>query len=186
ACCPCAWRRGQPSKSLWLWSAGCATGEEPYSLGVTLLTMMPDAASHDIKILATDIDRNALAKARAGCYPSRALGEEVSAEQREKFFTDSPDNTVTVSEGLRKLISFKEMNFARSWPVKGPFDIVFCRNVVIYFEEDMIAKIWNGFANVMPDGARLYIGHSERMVGKATELFKSSGTTTYTKVSPDT
>jgi len=84
-----------------------------------------------------------------------------------------------VGEAARDLVSFRELNLMGQWPMKGPFDIIFCRNVVIYFEEETQARIWSRYAPLLSPGGRLYIGHSERVSGPATVLFETDGLTTY-------
>ena len=146
-----------------IWSAGCSSGEEPYSIALTLLKMMPDALSHDILILATDIDPEMIARGRAATYTqSQAAGipEDLRGSAFEKGRI-GPD--YRISECARSLIRFNELNLLGTWPMRGRFDVIFCRNVVIYFDEETQNEIWGRFASVMPDGGHLCIGHSERI-----------------------
>jgi chemotaxis protein methyltransferase CheR len=164
-----------------LWSAACSTGQEPYSIAFTLLSIWPDAARHDVKILASDIDRNVLAAAEAGVYAENLL-EGVSVDIKRKFFApvaagDRP--TFQVIGAARELITFRQLNLIESWPMKGQFDAIFCRNVVIYFDEPTQQAIWEKFVpRLAPDGA-LYIGHSERVTGGAAARVRSDGVSTY-------
>lgn len=162
-----------------LWSAGCSTGPEPYSMALTLLSVLPDAARHDIKILATDIDPNVVRTAREGVYSREAL-EAVPASDRKHLLRDTgagPDMW-RLSDEVMNLIAFRELNLVRPWPMSGKFDVIFCRNVVIYFDDATQEQVWKKFIDVMNPGARLYIGHSERVSGDGGRLV-SDGLTAY-------
>ncbi len=165
-------------KRLRLWSAACSTGQEPYSIAMTLLSLWPDAVNQDVKILATDIDRNVLSLAEAGVY-AESLLDEVSADQRKRFFEPAGAQGLRVNAALRRLVTFRPLNLVENWPMKGPFQAIFCRNVVIYFDEPTQQGIWEKFApRLAPEGA-LYIGHSERVTGPATSALRSDGISTY-------
>jgi chemotaxis protein methyltransferase CheR len=161
-----------------LWSAACSTGQEPYSIAMTLLSLWPDAANQDVKILATDIDRSVLAVAEAGVYAETLL-DEVSADQRKRFFEPAGAQGLRVNAALRRLVTFRQLNLVEPWPMSGPFQAIFCRNVVIYFDEPTQQGVWDNFApRLSPEGA-LYIGHSERVTGPAAALLRSDGVSTY-------
>jgi chemotaxis protein methyltransferase CheR len=161
-----------------LWSAACSTGQEPYSIAMTLLTLWPEAASGDVRILATDIDRNVIATAEAAVY-EESLMEGVSAEQRRKFFEPAGEGKLRVVESARRLVSFRRLNLLDAWPMQGHFDAIFCRNVVIYFDEPTQQGIWEKFVpRLAPEGA-LYIGHSERVTGPASAHLRGDGVSTY-------
>ena len=148
-----------------IWSAACSSGEEPYSIALTLLDVFPEAARHDVCILATDIDPNILAKAKTGVYRDEATSP-IPAGLRERWLSrerDGAEKTWRVRDEVRALITFKELNLIGNWPMKGGFDVVFCRNVVIYFEEATQAFLWERFKKVLTPEGRLYIGHSERV-----------------------
>ncbi len=165
-----------------LWSAACSDGQEPYSIALTVLSLMPDANNYDIKILATDIDTKMLAKGRDAVYDSNALSQ-VPADLRNRWFVKTEGNrTFGACEELRSLVSFKELNLIGQWPLKGPFQAIFCRNVVIYFEEQTQAKIWGRFLPLLAPKGMLYIGHSERINGPAASHFGNAGITTYQKL----
>ena len=164
-----------------IWSAACSDGQEPYSIALTLLSVLPNAADYDIRILATDIDPKILAIARAGAYDFNAL-ETVSPAMRKQYFSQVSMNgreKWQVDDRLKKLITFNELNLMAQWPFKGPFDVIFCRNVVIYFDEPTQMKIWSRFASMLDTGGHLYIGHSERVSGDAKAVFDNTGITTY-------
>jgi chemotaxis protein methyltransferase CheR len=166
-----------------IWSAACSTGQEPYSIAMTLLSLMPDAARYDIRILATDIDPNVVEEARLGLY-SEELVSQVPAGLRQTWFAPSRQSgpkTFQVKPALQELITFRELNLIGDWPMKGKFEVIFCRNVVIYFEEKTQIKVWNRFKALLPVGGRLYIGHSERVAGTG-DSFETDGLTTYKRV----
>lgn len=165
-----------------IWSAACSSGEEPYSIALTLLKVLPDAARYDVRILATDIDPNVVAKARAGVYREDAVAP-IAASLRERWLIkerDGDDRTWRLKDEVRALIAFKELNLIGAWPMRGIFDAIFCRNVVIYFEEETQAFLWNRFKSLLATDGRLYIGHSERVdvAGYASDgltIYKLSG-----------
>jgi len=161
-----------------IWSAGCSDGSEPYSIALTCLKVLPEAASLDFRILATDIDPKILDKAKAGIYEEGTL-ETVDPAMRKQMFRAIPNGNYEVDEKAKALISFRELNLMRHWPFKGPFDVIFCRNVVIYFDEPTQVEIWKRYAELLPKGGVLYIGHSERLWGEAKEWFENSGITTF-------
>lgn len=168
-----------------LWSSACSSGQEPYSIALTVLSLMPDAGQFDVKVLATDIDPNMLAEGQRGVYAETIL-EGVPAKMRARWFApaaggargDGP-RAYCVGEALRELVAFRELNLIGPWPMKGLFQAIFCRNVAIYFDEATQAKLWGRFAPMLCAGGRLYIGHSERITGAAAALFESEGVTGY-------
>ncbi|NBW07636.1 MAG: chemotaxis protein [Caulobacteraceae bacterium] len=164
-----------------LWSAACSNGQEPYSMAMTVLSVLPEANELDFRILATDIDPNMVADGIAGVYPEEALDPAPPA-LRNKFFEKAPSqgrNMLSATQPLRDLISFKELNLIGDWPMRGKFDVIFCRNVVIYFDDATQERVWKRFTPLMNPGATLYIGHSERVSGPAISQLNTSGLTTY-------
>jgi len=162
-----------------LWSAGCSTGQEPYSIALTVLDLLPDAANYDLRILATDIDPNVVATGRAAVYSDEAV-QPVPAALRDRWMVrvkDGGRDAWGCGDEMRRLVAFRELNLMGNWPMKGTFDVIFCRNVVIYFDEPTQARIWSRFAPLLNPGGRLYVGHSER-VGDTTR-FETDGLTTY-------
>jgi chemotaxis protein methyltransferase CheR len=165
-----------------LWSAASSSGQEPYSMAFTVLSVWPNAADLDIRILGTDIDTNVLATGRAAVYEESLL-EGIPAAARSQYFErDASDRRAfRVCEAARSLVAFRELNLnGPSWPMKGPFDAIFCRNVVIYFDEPTQERVWSRFAPLIAPGGRLYVGHSER-VGASVTAFESCGLTAYRK-----
>ena len=161
------------------WSAGCSTGQEPYSIALTILEMMPDAANYDIRILATDIDPNVVATGRAAVYSEEAV-QPVPSALRDRWMVrvrDGNREAWGAGEEMRRLVSFRELNLMGNWPMKGRFDTIFCRNVVIYFDEATQSRMWKRFAPLLNPGGRLYVGHSERVTEM--DKFDTDGLTTY-------
>lgn len=167
-----------------LWSSACSRGHEPYSIAMTLLSVMPDANNYDIKILATDIDTVVLAEGRAASY-DEATVSRVPKPERSRFFRTprmGEGGKYTVCDDARALVSFRELNLIGQWPMKGVFDVIFCRNVLIYFDDATQEKVWTRFAGLLPTDAFLYIGHSERVSGKAQASYATAGLTTYRRI----
>ncbi|AMK78292.1 chemotaxis protein CheR [Methylomonas methanica] len=156
-------KKNAAHKKIKVWSAGCSTGEEPYSLAMTLKESVP--ADWSINILATDLDTNVLATAAAGVYPAdRVTG---IAEQRLKRWFQkgmgAQANKVRVKPELKELIEFKQLNLMQEWPLKGYFDFIFCRNVLIYFDRETKAMLANRYCSLLEEGSHLFIGHSESL-----------------------
>ena len=163
-----------------LWSAGCSAGQEPYSLAFTLLGLCPEASKLDIRILATDVDPVIIAKAKAGVYDNEEL-KSLPDTSKAQHITDMGGSRFAIGAKARELISFGELNLMQDWPIKGPFDVIFCRNVAIYFDKDTQSRLWSRFADLLPAGGYLCIGHSERVAGPATASLETVGVTTYRK-----
>jgi len=166
------------AKRIRVWSAGCSTGEEPYSLAITLADLFP--SSWDVKILATDLDSNVLAKAQAGIYTAANVNG-LEKNVLKKWFLKSKDGqTYKVKPQLNKHIFFKRLNLLQEWPMKGRFDLILCRNVVIYFDKETKDSLFKRYANVLNHDGYLFLGHSESM-GKEHAEFKNLGKTMYQK-----
>jgi chemotaxis protein methyltransferase CheR len=164
-----------------LWSAACSSGQEPYSMAVTVLAALPEAPELDVKILATDIDPRILDEAREGAYSDDAI-EPVPPSLRGTWFRRTAmgvQRPWRVSDEVRSLVAFRELNLIGEWPMQGRFDVIFCRNVVIYFDEPTQEQVWSRFIPKMNPGATLCIGHSERLAGPAASRLVSTGLTTY-------
>jgi chemotaxis protein methyltransferase CheR len=161
-----------------VWSAACSSGQEPYSIGMTILSLMPDAGRYDVKILASDIDPNILREGQEAVYPDAAM-ESVPPALKSKWFINSGSGSVRASEELRALVTFRKLNLIGTWPMQGLFHAIFCRNVVIYFNAETQAKVWGRFVPLLEPGGALYIGHSERISGSAEQMLRSDGVTTY-------
>ena len=140
---------------------------------------MPNAANLDVRVLATDIDTTVLDHAKAGRYDSEALAM-VPPDLRSRWF-ERADADWRAGEALRRMITFRPLNLIGTWPMRGRFDVIMCRNVVIYFGEETQMEVWNRFTPLIVPGGFLYIGHSERVSGPATASYVSAGITTYQK-----
>jgi chemotaxis protein methyltransferase CheR len=152
-------------RRLRFWSAGCSTGEEPYSIAMTVCEALPDWQRWDIKILATDLDSEVVAKASAGIYgDDRVRG--MSQKRINEYFTQEGSAErpkFRVTPALRSLITFRQLNLMHALPMKGPFDVVFCRNVVIYFDKDTQRELFARMARLQQPDQLLMLGHSESM-----------------------
>ena len=159
-----------------IWSAGCSTGQEPYTIALCLLAAFPDLKRWDFRVLATDIDTNVLAKASMGVYPEAELNG-LSAE-RARLFERPGDGTIRIPMAARALVAFKPLNLIAAWPMKGPFDAIFCRNVAIYFDKQTQGTLFGRLGKMLAPEGFLYIGHSENL-GSGSEGFKLVGKTIY-------
>jgi chemotaxis protein methyltransferase CheR len=181
-------------RRLRLWSAGCSAGQEPYSMAMTVLHDLPEAARLNVRILATDIDPAILERAQAAEYPAEERNS-IPEPYRPLLAEGGPAATAARSgagggparpaERFRippqvgGLIRFAELNLMRDWPMRGPFDAIFCRNVAIYFDKPTQARLWQRLAGLLAPGGLLCIGHSERLDGPAADLMTSVGITAY-------
>ncbi|MBY6122466.1 CheR family methyltransferase [Mameliella alba] len=174
--------RANSGQRVRIWSAGCSSGQEPYSIAMTVLEAVPEAARKDLRILATDIDPKIVHKARDGVYSAEDVAG-IPAPMRGKWTkaTDASGKTYGVTQALKDLITFNELNLMVEWPFRGPFDAIFCRNVAIYFDQETQRRLWQRFSAMLnPDGL-LFIGHSERVTGQALKTLTGFGITSYRK-----
>ena len=158
---------GVVGRRLRVWSAGCSTGEEPYTIGVVLKREIRNIDRHDIRILATDIDTEVIGKGSRGRYPVSSI-DEVPKTYREYFQPvggDRKSENVIVGEEIRNLVTFRRLNLMEPWPFTGNFDAIFCRNVMIYFDGATKAALIDRFTQKIKPGGLLYIGHSESLIG---------------------
>jgi chemotaxis protein methyltransferase CheR len=165
-----------------LWSAGCSTGEEPYSLAIVLREALAHLPNWDVKLLATDIDSKVVATASEGLYAAERF-KGVPSERVRNWFRQPADRPgfSLASDELKQLITFKQLNLLDPWPMKGPFDIIFCRNVVIYFDKDTQRKLFDRMADLQEPGGWLFIGHSENLLN-VTRRYKLVGRTVYRRL----
>jgi chemotaxis protein methyltransferase CheR len=153
--------------ALHLWSAGCSSGEEPYSMAIVLAEALPAASHTSVKILATDLSTRILERARQGLYEKEKL-KNVSPLLVEKYFTTGQNNRkpyCQVAPVIRKNVYFSRLNFLDPWPMKGPFEVIFCRNVMIYFDRPTREQLVQRFWDILTPGGTLFIGHSESFSG---------------------
>lgn len=171
-----------------LWSAGCSTGQEAYCLALMLHKHVPDLARRDIRILATDLDENCLERARQGAYPVSEF-EQVPDALLNSYFRREVQQlgrqereVYTAKDNLKSLITFNKLNLMQGWPMKGPFDIIFCRNVFIYFDKPTQTRVLEGFSKLQDDSGFLCLGHSEIISNPAALGYSLIGKTAYRKV----
>lgn len=166
-----------------IWSAGCSSGQEAYSISMTILDEIPEAASMDIRVLATDIDTNVIRTASEGIYrkSDANIGENQWAS---RFFLacDNDPKFVSIHSSARNLVHFTPLNLMSDWPMQGTFDHIFCRNVAIYFDEATREVLWNRLADKLASNGLLSIGHSERVTGPGRNMLMPSANTTYSKI----
>ncbi len=164
------------NRRLRIWSAGCSSGEEPYTIAVVLKREIRDFSNNDVRILATDIDTDVLNKASRGEFAAATI-DEVPKTYAE-YFSRAGDKVV-MEEDVRSLITFRRLNLmSKPWPFQGKFDAIFCRNVMIYFDGPTKAKLIQRFVDQIKPGGWLYIGHSESLIGAHPGL-QSAGRTIY-------
>lgn len=166
-------------RRLRIWSAGCSSGEEPYSIAMTVHRAIPNLNGWDARILATDIDTDMVAHGAAGRY-AMERSEPIPAELRRAHVRRIDADTVEMGSELRDLIAFKPLNLLGDWPMQGPFDAIFCRNVVIYFDKPTQRKLFDRYADLLAPGGHLFVGHSESLY-RVSERFQHLGRTIYQK-----
>lgn len=166
-----------------MWSAGCSSGEEVYSLTMTLLgedrAIARRIADSDIAILASDLADHVLEAGKAAVYPSSATAEMPDVLKQNWVIANGAD--VAMSDMVRGLVRFRQLNLLGKWPLNGMFDVIFCRNVMIYFDEPTKEKLLDRLCGQLAPGGYLYIGHSERLVGPAVRQCEPVGPTIYRK-----
>lgn len=172
--------RASRDRRVRIWSAATSSGEEAYSLAITVCEALP-LAEYDVKILATDIDTNVLERAQRGVYPVESV-MKVPEELRARYFqrgTRSNDGVARVKPELQSFVRFRRLNLIdETWPMQGPFDVIFCRNVLIYFDKDTQRRLLHRFAALLRPGAHLMLGHAEAIHGYET-MFRAVGHSIY-------
>jgi chemotaxis protein methyltransferase CheR len=171
----------QASKKIRIWSAGCSTGEEPYSLAITLKEAVP--AGWDARVLATDLDTSVVETAERGVYKMDRL-KGVSQERIKRWFLKGSgrhEGMVKVKPELQKIIDFGQINLMNEWPIRDQIDVIFCRNVVIYFDKPTQSRLFERYADLLPSHGHLFVGHSESLY-KVSDRFKLLGQTIYQKI----
>ncbi|QOL27310.1 protein-glutamate O-methyltransferase CheR [Thalassotalea sp. LPB0316] len=176
--------RNKSTRRIRIWSSACSTGEEPYSIAMLLVSHFGQYLQHwDIKILATDIDTDVLNIAMEGIYPKAAISD-IPADLRSKCLRAVGNDSVEMASQVRSLITFKPLNLLERWPMKGPFDVIFCRNVIIYFDKVTQQQLFHRFEQYLSDESLLILGHSESL-GGAAALFTNQGKTIFSKQAQD-
>lgn len=171
--------QGAGGGRLRIWSAGCSSGEEPYTIAVVLKRELRSFHNRDVKILATDIDTDVLGRAARGEFAPNTT-DDVPKPYQSFFKTvvTGGKEKVVVDDDVRSIITFRRLNLMERWPFQGLFDAIFCRNVMIYFDAPTKSNLIERFANQIKPGGWLYIGHSESLTGIHPQL-RTVGRTIY-------
>lgn len=173
--------KNQSSRKVRIWSAGCSTGEEPYSLAIVLKETVPPG--WDAKVIATDLDSNVVATGQSGVYKLDRL-KGMSLERKRRWFmkgTGAREGYARVKKELQEIIEFGQLNLMAEWPIKENIDVIFCRNVVIYFDKQTQARLFDRYANILPTDGHLFVGHSESLYNVC-DRFELLGKTIYRKL----
>jgi chemotaxis protein methyltransferase CheR len=154
------------------WSAGCSTGEEPFSLAILLKEELPEADSKRCRILATDISQTVLERARAAVYAEEAIPNAYAALLAKHLIRtqSNPAPLYQISDRVRSMVRFAHLNLADRWPMQGPFDLILCRNVMIYFDQETRQKLVHRFWELVKPGGYLFVGHSESLLSSSIEF----------------
>lgn len=154
-----------PIEEIRIWSAGCSSGEEPYTIAWVANEVLSKENRDKVRILATDLDSESLKTAEAGIYPREVVSQLTERNIRDAFFrgTGQYEGYVKIKPELRSLVTFKKLNLMHQWPFKGPFDFLFCRNVCIYFHKDTQRVLMERLADMQEEGSHLFIGQSENL-----------------------
>jgi len=171
-------QRNASSRKIRIWSAGCSTGEEPYSLAIALKETLPPG--WDVRILATDIDSNVLQKAASAVYPAERVNG-LPKQRLKRWFLKGKGNhagMVRLKPEVKQIIRFDQLNLMERWALDEPMDVVFCRNVIIYFDKPTKRRLVERYADAMKPDSYLFIGHSESLF-KLTDRFELVGNTIY-------
>ncbi|MDP4169417.1 MAG: protein-glutamate O-methyltransferase CheR [Bacillota bacterium] len=158
-----------------IWSAACSTGEEPYTIAMIMSKFLPLS---QVQVLATDLDDNVIARAKLGVYPERSLNE-VPEDSKKKFFKKQGDHYL-VSEEIKKTITFKKQNLLAD-PFGGPFDLIVCRNVLIYFTEEAKNTLYKKFSSALRKDGIFFVGSTEQIFNPGTYDFETEDTFFYRK-----
>ncbi len=176
---PVLLQKARNGERIRIWSAGCSSGQEPYSISMCLQAAAPELAQRDVLILGTDIDPAILEKAEAAEYSEQQIAGIPDDMRRNYLEFDKAKQTYQVTPAIKRLVRFRELNLLRDWPMKGQFDVVFCRNVVIYFDPETQASLWPRFRQRINNDGWIFLGHSERIADSALSLFEPNGMTAY-------
>ena len=147
------------------WSAGCSSGEEPYSIAISLLEALAGQGHWDAKILATDLSTEVLARAKAGLYEAQRVAPMTPQQKQRYLIRRDRDKTYEVAPAVRAMVLFGRLNLMETWPVRGPVDFIFCRNVMIYFDKPTQQKLVQRFYDLLDSQGLLFTGHSESLTG---------------------
>ncbi|XOV83184.1 MAG: CheR family methyltransferase [bacterium] len=172
-------QQNRSAKPLRIWSAGCSTGQEPYSLAMTVESARP-SPFRETRILCTDLNTRVLRQAAAGRYKSEDL-RGLTDQQRERWFSKTAQNEYLCDPRLKNMLIFKRLNLLKPWPIKPEVDVIFCRNVLIYFSRQNHKLLLERFAKLLKVEGYLFLGHSESL-SFATRYFERVSATVYKRV----
>lgn len=174
-------QKNQGTRKIRIWSAGCSTGEEPYSLAIVLKETVP--AGWDAKVIATDLDSNVVETGRNGVYKLDRLKGMSEARKKRWFMkgTGAREGYAKVKKELQDVIEFGQLNLMSDWPIKDSIDVIFCRNVVIYFDKPTQSRLFDRYANLLQPDGHLFVGHSESLYNVC-DRFELLGKTIYRKI----
>ncbi|MBN1125826.1 MAG: protein-glutamate O-methyltransferase CheR [Sedimentisphaerales bacterium] len=176
-------KRQQSDFRIRAWSAGCSSGEEPYSIAISLLDAVQNQGRWDMKVLATDISTRVLSTAKSGVYEKERI-EPLTPSQKQRYLVPVKSNnirqTYEVAKILHETVIFAQLNLMGEWPIRGPVDFIFCRNVMIYFDKPTQEKLVNRYYDLLQSGGLLFTGHSESLTG-VTHRFRYIQPTIYGK-----
>ena len=167
-----------------IWSAGCSTGEEAYSIAIVVRETIPDIHRWDARILATDLDTDVLEIAKKGIYTIEKV-RDIQKDRMEKWFrilkTEDGDSLFEIKNNIRDMVAYRQLNLMSKWPMSGRFDVIFCRNVTIYFDKETRIGLINRFADILTSDGYLILGHSESLYG-ITKRFTFLGKNMHKKI----
>jgi len=176
------------SRRIRIWCAAASTGEEPYSIAISVAEAIPDWERWDIRILATDLDTNVLQTCRNGVYDEDRV-QGMPKSRLERFFDPGgrkggkSGKSYRIKPGIASMISFRQLNLVHPLPMKGPLDVIFCRNVIIYFDKDLQRALFSRFAPLQRPGDLLFLGHSESLL-RVSDAWTLMGKTIYSRNAP--
>ena len=180
---PALERNNADTRRIRIWSAGCSSGQEAYSIAMVALETLGHLRGWNIRILATDIDSIVLEQASRGLYSGETLEKMTAARLLRWFERSGTSGQYRVSDELRALISFRRLNLVDTWPMAGPFDVIFCRNVIIYFDRDTQRGIIERMAGLQRPGDYLVLGHAESLLEVSTR-YRLVGQAIHRRVGP--
>lgn len=165
-----------------IWSAGCSSGEEPYTIAWVAHTTLTEENFRKVTILATDLDSEILRIAERGIYPLEAVSKLPPAKVKQAFFRGSGPNAglVKIKPEIRSIVNFEKLNLIDKWGIEGPFDFIFCRNVCIYFHKDTQRALLERLADMQEEGSYLFLGQSESLFATC-NLYKTVENAIYRK-----
>ena len=175
----------RPGVPIRIWSAGCATGEEPYSIAMVLLERLPDVQRRDLRILATDLDTQALEQAQAAVYTTEQMGCLTRLPWRRWVLRGrgAQEGHIRMRPEVRALVDFRRLNLIGDWPLRREYDAIFCRNVMIYFDAPTKRVLVERLADRLAEDGHLFLGHAESLIGLAPR-FRPVARTVYALVHP--